>query len=351
MYENLVYRAGDDGMETDGTCSNVRIWGNTFHDVLMGISLAPVYDGPVYAMRNVVYRTGVGNNSYTGSPFKFNSGYGHSGPMYLFHNTADAVLSDPRCNGLYVKSPGSWELIYARNNVWAGTDYAVNNYNTSQPIDLDYDDLWNDGANDLVRWDDTRYATLAEFTAATGQESHGVSVEPAFADASNGEYALDPSSDLIDAGVVIPGINDNYAGTGPDIGAYEYERYGFSLGITPPSQSIDPGGVAIYAIQVQPIAGFSGAVSLVAASPSPSLTLGLAPTVVAPPGQSTLTVTDTHSGTLVPGLLYTVSITGTGGGVTQTVSVGLLVGGARCYLPLVLKGSTHLDPPVLPRSG
>jgi len=337
VYDNLVYRAGDDGMETDGTCSNVRIWGNTFHDVLIGISLAPVYDGPVYAIRNVVYRTGVGNNSYTGSPFKFNSGYDRSGPIYLLHNTADAVLVDPRSNGLYVKSPGSWELIYARNNIWAGTDYALNNYNTSQPIDLDYDDLWNDGANDLVRWDNTRYATLADFVAATGHESHGFSVEPGLTDAANGDYTLDPSSALIDTGLVIRGINDQYAGAGPDIGAYEYEGYGFLLSVTPPSQSIDPGGAAVYNVEVRPVGGFSDTVGLVTASPSPSLTLTLAPTEVAPPGQATLTVTDTHSGTLLPGLWYTVAITGTGSGVTQTASVGLLVGGARLYLPLTVK--------------
>jgi parallel beta-helix repeat protein len=105
IYENVVYNMGDDGVETDGRCSNVRIWGNTFHDVLMGISFAPVYGGPVYAIRNLIYRTGVGNNDYSGSPFKFNSGYSQSGPMYLLHNTADAAL--PGNNGLYVKSPGT----------------------------------------------------------------------------------------------------------------------------------------------------------------------------------------------------------------------------------------------------
>ncbi|MBN1139581.1 MAG: right-handed parallel beta-helix repeat-containing protein [Anaerolineae bacterium] len=337
VYDNLVYRAGDDGMETDGRCSNVRIWSNTFHDVLMGISLAPVYDGPVYAVRNVVYRTGAGKNSYTGSPFKFNSGYDRSGPMYLFHNTADAVLIDPRSNGLYVKSPGEWELIYARNNVWAGTDYALNDYNTGQPIDLDYDDLWNDGANDLVRWDNTRYATLAEFTAATGHESHGLSVEPGFADAANGDYSLDPSSALIDAGAAIPGINDRYAGAGPDIGAFEYEGCGFSLSVSPPSQGIDPGGAAVYCVELQPVGGFTWTVSLAAASPSPSLTVALAPTEVAPSGQATLTVTDAHSGTLLPGLWYAVPVTAAGGGVTQTAKAGLLVGGVRLYLPLILK--------------
>jgi parallel beta-helix repeat protein len=336
VYANVIYNMGDDGVETDGQCSNVRLWDNTFHDVLMGISLAPVYDGPVYAIRNLIYRTGVGNNRFSGSPFKFNSDYGQSGPMYLFHNTADAVLSGN--NGLYVKWPGTWALLYARNNVWAGTDYALNNYNTSQPIDLDYDDLWNGDGGDLVRWDGASYDTLAAFIAATGQETHGLSVDPGFADAAGGDYTLDPTSGLIDAGVVIPGINDDYVGAAPDVGAYEYAEGGFILTPTPVSRAIAPGGVATYAIEVQPIGGFTHTVTLIAASPSLSLTLSLAPTAVTPPGQATLTVTDTHSGlALLPGLWYTVPITGTGDGVTSSISVNLLVGGVRVYLPLIVK--------------
>ena len=221
IYDNLIYRMGDDGLETDGQCSNVRIWGNTFHDVLMGISLAPVYGGPVYAVRNLFYRTGVGNNDYTGSPFKFNSGYGLSGPMYLFHNTSDAAL--PGNNGLYIKAPGTWSLIYARNNIWAGTDYSLNNYNTSQPLDLDYDNLYNADLNDPVRWDNTRYASLAAFSTATGQEINGRNVDPGFFDPGHENYALKPASELVNAGVPVPGINDNYSGSAPDIGAFEYD--------------------------------------------------------------------------------------------------------------------------------
>ena len=221
VYDNLIYRMGDDGLETDGQCSNVRIWGNTFHDVLMGISLAPVYGGPVYAIRNLIYRTGVGNNDYSGSPFKFNSGYDLSGPIYLFHNTSDAAL--PGNNGLYIKAPGTWRLIYARNNIWAGTDYALNDYNTSQPLDLDYDNLYNAGLNDLVRWDNTRYATLGAFSAATGQETNGKSAAPGFSDAAHENYALASASELVDAGILIPGINDDYSGQAPDIGAFEYD--------------------------------------------------------------------------------------------------------------------------------
>jgi hypothetical protein len=223
VYGNLVYNAGDDGMETDGQCSNVRIWGNTFHDVLVGISLAPVYTGPVYALRNLIYRTGAGNSSYPGSPFKFNSGYDQSGPMYLIHNTADAVL--PGNDGLDIKSPGTWTLIYARNNIWAGTEYALSNANPSQPLSLDYDDLYTTLLNELVWWDglsDRHLRTLAELQAATNQELHGRSVVPGFVNAAGGDYTLDASSQLVDAGLLIPGIDDDFNGTAPDVGAFEF---------------------------------------------------------------------------------------------------------------------------------
>jgi hypothetical protein len=53
-----------------------------------------------------------------------------------------------------------------------------------------------------------------------------------------------------------------------------------------------------------------------------------------------LTLTDTHVGTaLMPGIRHTVTITGTSEDITQTTSVALLVGGARVYLPLVLRNS------------
>jgi hypothetical protein len=194
----------------------------------MGISLAPVYTGPVYAIRNVIYNTGVGNNNYTGSPFKFNSGYAQSGAMYLFHNTADAALAGN--HGLYVKSPGTWSLIYARNNAWIGNAaYAIENYNTSQPINLDYDNLWNANVGNLARWNGINYVTLSAFISATGQEPHGRSIAPGFANAASGNYALSASSGMIDGGVFIPGINDGFAGNAPDIGAFEYPSGGAQI--------------------------------------------------------------------------------------------------------------------------
>jgi len=113
--------------------------------------------------------------------------------------------------------------------------------------------------------------------------------------------------------------------------------HGFTLTATPPSRAIATGGVATFTLGVQPSGGFTRTVDLVATSPSPSLTLELYPHVVDPPGEAILAVTDTHSATFVSHLWYTVQITATGGGITQTTSVSLTLEGVRVYLPIVLR--------------
>jgi len=226
VYDNLVYDVGDDGVETDGYCANLRLWRNTFTNLLMGISLAPVYEGPVYVVRNQISHTGQGNNSYSGSCFKLNSGYAQSGPMYLYHNTCDAAL--PGNDGLYIKVPGTWSALVARNNIWAGTRYAVQNVNTSQPVDLDHDDLYTTQPSSLAWWSGVgALPTLAALQAATGQEMNGMNESPGFV---TGSYQLEPTSPLVDQGVVIPGINHDYVGDGPDIGAWETQALLFADG-------------------------------------------------------------------------------------------------------------------------
>jgi len=224
FYDNQSYNNGDDGVETDGQCANVRLWGNTIHDTLSGISLAPVAGGPVYCLRNQIYLTGAGHSQagYTGLPFKFNSSDGDSGAMYLFHNTVDAQRTGN--DGFRIQSPGTWQLLYARNNLWAGTLHALENANVSQPLDMDYDDLWRSGSDYLVRWDglaNTHLTTIAEITAATAQESHGISTAPALVAPATADFTPGTASPLIDRGVYIPGINDGFNGQAPDIGAIE----------------------------------------------------------------------------------------------------------------------------------
>jgi hypothetical protein len=66
-----------------------------------------------------------------------------------------------------------------------------------------------------------RLATLADYTAATGQEAHGISQDPGFAAPTTADFTPAPGSPLVDRGLTIPGINDGYSGLGPDVGAIE----------------------------------------------------------------------------------------------------------------------------------
>ena len=72
----------------------------------------------------------------------------------------------------------------------------------------------------------------------------------------------------------------------------------------------------------------------VLATPGPSPSPILAPSTT-----ETLTVADGHFGTIIPALTYTLPFSATGGGFTETTSVRLFVGGARIYLPIILRNS------------
>ena len=110
---------------------------------------------------------------------------------------------------------------------------------------------------------------------------------------------------------------------------------GFAMSVNPGSQAIDVGGVASFRLIFTPSAGFTGNVTVTASSPSPSLTLQLSSMNITLPNTITLTVTDTHPmGS--PAIWYSIPITATGSGVMHVVHAGLLIGGTRTYLPIVL---------------
>ena len=223
VYENEIFRTVDDGMENDGQCSNVRIWNNEIHDVLYGISMAPAKTGPIYAIRNRIYRTGrIDKSDWPASSIKLGTN-DHSGPIYLFHNTSDTGPSRPNRYGMYLSVPSSWDLIYARNNSWSATAYALRNVNPTMPADFDYNHYWNYSGGYLMNWTGYGYFYhVPPFATASGQELNGMDGDPSFTDAANADYSLRSDSHLIDAGVLIPGINDNFENSAPDIGALEF---------------------------------------------------------------------------------------------------------------------------------
>jgi hypothetical protein len=84
-----------------------------------------------------------------------------------------------------------------------------------------------------------RFATLAEYSAATGQDRHSVLVDydvfvrvpPLDArdaetvqrlyDAADLDFRLRPQSAAVDRGIALPTITDGYTGAAPDLGALE----------------------------------------------------------------------------------------------------------------------------------
>ncbi|MDY7076152.1 MAG: right-handed parallel beta-helix repeat-containing protein [Chloroflexota bacterium] len=271
------------------------------------------------------------------------------------------------------------EDILFYNNVWSdptGTMGAQGATNPSDPDDfsdthfgqtlsfaLDHNLYWNGGddipydSSELVNYTDDTNRTVGDpllgdqsglvlprWDPDAGQFADGSStIRQAFEQLvalygtpAGGSPAIDAANPAHSSTEDILG-NPRSVGLASDIGAFEYQGYGFTPTATPSSRAIAPGGVATYTVDVQPVGSFSATVNLVTASSPPGLILGLAPTAVTPPGQTILTVTDTHTGTsLLPGLWHTISITGTSGAITQTTSVSLLVGGERLYLPLIL---------------
>jgi hypothetical protein len=219
-HDNLISGCGDDCVETDGVGSNNRIYGNVFRDFLTGVSVAPCAVGPTYVFRNV-FSGWHSVGEYEGYPFKFNVSSSLTIDwVYIYHNTCHTDVSGQ--NGFLFKQYSDWTNIVSRNNIYSGTDYALSSWSSVNPVDFDYDNLTTTHGTRFVRWAGTSYATVNAFYAATGQEQHGVSFVPGFVDASAGDYRLGYGSPLIDKGIAIPGVNDGFVGTAPDIGAYEF---------------------------------------------------------------------------------------------------------------------------------
>jgi hypothetical protein len=160
---------------------------------------------------------------------------------------------------------------------------------------------------------------------------------------------LDPDKELVigtvSSGVVaydLPGTANARILWGTGRGNYKRTglsalEEGFSLTAQPASQAIDPGGAAAYTLKVQSSADFGEAVTFNATNPAPAfLDLNLSPLAVTPPGQASLTVTDHHSPGFA-GQWYTIPIMATGGGITRTTTVKLLVGGTKTHLPAIIK--------------
>jgi hypothetical protein len=223
VYDNMFLQHTDDALEPEGHCSNVRMWNNRIQDVHMAFAVAPAAPGPTWIVRNVAWRFGNTRTSqqdgFTASALKINSGFATPiGPLFLYHNTF--VTDAPATEALALLPGGAGTFIRARNNVLAGTRYVIEKTNPVL-MDLDGDGLFTTDSTRFVRWEGTRYDTLAALRVGTGQELQGLAAAPQLVDPAGGNFQPTPASPLVNRALPLPGINDTFRGSGPDVGAFE----------------------------------------------------------------------------------------------------------------------------------
>jgi len=209
FYNNKIHHINDDGLEPEGACINVRFRNNTVDSMLVGVSLAPITYGPTWVLRSVF-------TNYTGRSVKWDRN--SDGIVLLYHNTSWTSASN--VNAMDFISPARNTML--RNNIFQSTGYAFAETPTgSTANDWNYDNWYTARASPHFLWENKNYNTIAEVCTATGLECRGYENPPGFANPGNGDFTLVSTSPNVDRGVAIPGINDNFAGRGPDVGAYE----------------------------------------------------------------------------------------------------------------------------------
>ncbi len=247
IYENDMHMLIDDGVEVDGCVRNVRVLRNRIVDAGSPMSAQPVYGGPAYFIRNVTY------NARTS--LKFHEAW-PSG-LLVYHNTMIGNKMIPR---------GTYTNAHFRNNLFlsaADTRTLAAFPSTGNAVTTDYNGYEPDTVFRITEIDgfapimdksrdpywplkkypgkeaNTEFVSLSEFRDATGHEQHAVAVdyavfenlEPPEAPRWNTAAEVHPPSTLdfrikagsaaVDAGMVLPNVNEGFAGEAPDLGARE----------------------------------------------------------------------------------------------------------------------------------
>ncbi|MFN8588541.1 MAG: PKD domain-containing protein [Candidatus Eisenbacteria bacterium] len=258
IYENDIDRASDDGIQADATHHNIRIFHNRLLNTGSAVSFQPIFGGPGYVLFNEAYNNRI-------EPWKFHQetfygGTQETSGMFVAHNTS----VDSR-NAWY--ESGIWRHGTLRANLLLGArtgTYSFYAGYTYAGASFDYDG-WNrvGGYSTLVRYSGSNYADLPAFFAGRGHEQHGIEVGPAIFE--NGPLPHDPQwnpadgygwayrpqdvdlrlrsgANAVDAGLLLPNLNDGYRGAAPDLGCYERgapaRRYGPRTDISSPWASV-----------------------------------------------------------------------------------------------------------------
>ena len=212
IYNNSIHHISDDALEPEGACVNQRFRNNRIDTTLVGISIAPVTQGPVWVMRLLV-----SNFSSTSIKWSRNS----QGKVFFYHNTF--YSNQPGLNAMSMITLAKNTVM--RNNIFQGAGYAFEEAFTGSSSNDWTNDNWYTvrGAQaPHFKWENKNYQTMAELCAATQLECAGWETPPGLTNPMAGDFSLQPASANIDRGVLLFGINDVFSGSAPDVGAIEF---------------------------------------------------------------------------------------------------------------------------------
>lgn len=235
IYDNDISNCEDDGLSLDGAAVNLAAWGNKIHDVFEGHSVNPIVVGPAYVFRNEAWDIKYKQGEWLGV-YAYKFGSASDGQIYIMHESTYA----PEGNGFAQTDSGLanfWIRNCAVQSKIGGTNYRIiamtSKIGDGGVQSTDYNCLYPIGptSDNAIQWWSTYYTSLATYQSGTGNEASGLSQDMTVDDwesAATGDFRLKTGSLLIDAGLIIPGINsdmddsdDNYLGVAPDIGGLE----------------------------------------------------------------------------------------------------------------------------------
>ncbi|QDT01486.1 right-handed parallel beta-helix repeat-containing protein [Adhaeretor mobilis] len=236
IHNNEITQSLDDAIEADFAQGNVRVIDNRITDAFIGISTQPTLGGPTYILRNSIYNV-------IHVPFKPNR---QSDGDVIMHNTV--VKSG---SGLYTSTGDPFSNALFRNNLAiGGADVGqINGYNNgnSRPADVDKCDgscsfdydavgqtagspngarIYNPGSTDFLTAEPNGMILSGlNPTNLTSLFVPGVTVPTSKAAVLTEHEPLDlrlaAGAAVEGQALLIPGINDDFLGSGPDQGAYE----------------------------------------------------------------------------------------------------------------------------------
>lgn len=210
VYHNYIHHIADDALEVEGACVNHRFRSNTIDQSFVGVSIAPVTQGPTWVLNSSF-------SNYSGRGIKFSDD--SDGIVLFYHNTG--WTDAPNINVADLITPVS--NVKMRNNIFQSAGFSIYEVpKGSLGNDWDHNNWYSSSLGPQFKWEGLNYNTLSGLCNVSRLECNGFDDLPGFSNPAGGDLTLLPSSRNIDRGVPIPGVNDGFVGDAPDLGAFEY---------------------------------------------------------------------------------------------------------------------------------